>query len=81
MTRSRLHHLVDELPESELDAAVRFLEYLRDTGDPLLRSLETAPEDDEPVTPEDEERIREGWAAYRRGETVTLDEYMQQRGL
>ena len=29
-TRERLHHLIDELPESELLAAARFLAYLRD---------------------------------------------------
>ena len=82
-TRATLHRLVDELPESELDAAARFLEYLRDTyiDDPVLRSLRGAPEDDEPLTEEDEERIREGWEAYRGGETLTLDEYERERGL
>ncbi len=29
-TREHLHHLVDEIPESELSAAARFLAYLRD---------------------------------------------------
>jgi hypothetical protein len=32
-TRDELHHLVDELPDGELDAARRFLEYLRDQND------------------------------------------------
>lgn len=80
-TKASLHRLVDELPERELATAERFLAYLRDTYDPVLRSLEDAPEDDEPLTREDEAAIEEGRAAYRRGETVTLGEYMQQRGL
>lgn len=80
-TKARLHRLVDELPERGLVAADRFLAYLRDAYDPVLRSLEDAPEDDEPLTLADEAAIEEGRAAYQRGETVTLAEYMQQRGL
>ncbi|MBI2322120.1 MAG: hypothetical protein HYU88_08555 [Chloroflexi bacterium] len=45
--REHLHRLVDELPDGELHAAARFLEYLHDLGsDPLMRLLEEAPEDD-----------------------------------
>jgi predicted transcriptional regulator len=46
MTRTDLYRLIDELPEAELHAAARFLEYLRDAGDPLLRALHAAPEDE-----------------------------------
>ncbi|MBI4505785.1 MAG: hypothetical protein HY691_09645 [Chloroflexi bacterium] len=67
--REHLHRLVDELPDGELHAAARFLEYLHDLGsDPLMRLLDEAPEDDEPLTPEEEAALAEGEEAYRRGD-------------
>ncbi|MBI4493665.1 MAG: type II toxin-antitoxin system Phd/YefM family antitoxin [Chloroflexi bacterium] len=52
--KERLHRLVDELPEREVQAAERYLEYLRRVGrGPVLRALLDASEDDEPET-EDE---------------------------
>lgn len=73
-TRARLHELVDELPESELHAAKRFLEYLRNMGDPLLRALAEAPLDDEPLTPEDEAAIEEARAEYAAGKVLSHEE-------
>jgi hypothetical protein len=57
--KERLHHLVDELPESEYKLAERILEDLRDVGlsDPLLRALLAAPYDDEPESEEDREGL------------------------
>ena len=49
-TKEDLRRLLHQLPESELVAARRFLECLRDTGDPVLRAFLEAPEDDEPET-------------------------------
>ena len=34
-----LHRLVDELPKKELPVAKHYLEYLRNMGDPVLRSF------------------------------------------
>jgi hypothetical protein len=52
--KERLHSLVDDLPESEVHAAMRFVEYLRiGAADPVMRVLREAPLDDEPVTAED----------------------------
>lgn len=51
-TKEKLRRLVDELPDSELDAARRFLEYLRHRTDPLLRKLLEAPEDAEELSVE-----------------------------
>ena len=70
--KTELHRLVDELPETEVLPAKRFLEYLRDThDDPVLRSLLQAPEDDEPLTPEDVAAIKEAKSAYRRGGAIS----------
>ena len=73
--RQALHVLVDELPEDELVAAKRFLEYLRQqTEDPLRSFLEAAPWDDEPLTEEDRVAIEEGLAEKARGEVVAHDD-------
>jgi hypothetical protein len=47
VTRRDLHRLVDELPESAVDAAARLLERERD---PMVAVLDAAPLDDEPLT-------------------------------
>ena len=69
-----LHRLADELADEDLRPAKRFLDYLRDMGDPLLRTLMEAPIDDEPVTPEEEVAVREAWEEYLRGETISAEE-------
>ena len=66
--KDELHRLVDELPQKELHGAKRFLEYLRNMGDPLLQALMEAPEDDEPTTPEEDEGAKEARREYLRGE-------------
>jgi hypothetical protein len=70
-TRDRVHRLVDTLPENELAAVERFLRDLREDGDPFLRALANAAEDDEPLTPNEEAAIAEGTAAIARGDTVS----------
>jgi predicted transcriptional regulator len=67
--------LVDKLPDEELVAAKRFLEYLRfRSNDPLRVLLDEAPLDDEPVTGEDLAAIREGFAEKERGEVISQEE-------
>jgi len=73
-SRQTLHTLVDELPEPELPAARRYLEYLRETADPLRRALKTAPVDDEPLTDDDLAAIREGREDLAKGATASHDE-------
>jgi len=70
-SRQALHALVDELPDDELAAAQRFLEYLRQQAeDPLRSVLDAAPWDDEPLTEEDRAAIEEGLAEEASGEVV-----------
>ena len=58
-TREELHHMIDCLPESVLEASRHaFLEFLK-KGDPVLYSLMTAPEDDEPETEEERVAVEE----------------------
>ena len=81
LTRDRIHHLIDEPPEHELPDALRAIErFLAGRGgDPLLAALANAPEDDEPVTP-DEEGIQEGMAATARGDMVSQVELRRALG-
>ncbi len=64
--RHAIHELVDDLPESALDAAKQHLEY--------LRALERIPLDDEPSSPEEDADAREGWEEYKRGDFITAED-------
>jgi hypothetical protein len=79
--KERLYQLVDQIPEGELHTAERFLEYLSVSHDPVLRSLMNAPEEDEPITPEEEEAVREALDDAAAGRTHSLDEVKKELGL
>lgn len=80
--KERVRALVDELPEGELPAARRYLEYLRDLGaDPVLRSLREAPLDDEEETAEEAAAVQEGRDAAAAGERLTTDEVRRELDL
>ena len=67
--------MVDDLPDDELAAAKRFLEYLRfRTKDPFRARLDEAPLEDELVTEEDLAAVREGFAEKARGDVVSQEE-------
>ena len=68
-----LYRLVDVLPESELNAARRYLEYLRDLGDPVLRALREAPQDDEPETKDEQSAVAEAYEDLAARRIVTTD--------
>ena len=78
--REALHRLVDELPDSELPSAKRFLEYLRNLGDPLMRKLMEAPYDDEPVTPEEETLVQKARDQLAHGEMIPDAEVWRRLG-
>ena len=59
VSRQEIKDLIDGLPVLELHAVKRFIQYIRDMDDPLLRIMAEAPWDDEPVTEEDLEAIEE----------------------
>ena len=45
--RNRLVQLADRVPDEAIPAATRYLEYLADRGDPFVRHLFEAPEEEE----------------------------------
>ena len=57
-TREQLRKMLDNIPDERLDEARSALMLL------------TLPEDDEPLSDEELESIREGRAAYARGESI-----------
>ena len=73
--RERLHDLVEDLPESEVHAALRFVEYLRHSeDDPVLAALRNAPPDDEPLTEEDVAALEEAYEDLAQGRVVSHEE-------
>ena len=78
--KERLYRLVDGLPEAEIHAAERYLEYLASQGDPFIRKLMNAPHDDESATEEEEVGVREAWEDYKAGRVQTLEEVKQELG-
>jgi hypothetical protein len=80
-TKATLHRIIEELPESELVAAERFLAYLRDMADPVRRALLTAPWDDEPETEDERQAVQEAHNELARGEVYPLDEVRRELGL
>ena len=78
--RDTIHKLVDELPEGELRAAQRYLEYLRNLGDPMACFLDSVPNDEESTSPEEDADARAGWEEYQRGECEPLDAVKRELG-
>jgi hypothetical protein len=73
-TREKAHKLLDELPESEIEPVIEFI--ASRGGDPVLRLLDNAPEDDEPVTEQDEAALKEAYAELDTGApTMSVDEF------
>ena len=68
MSRDVLHDLVDRIPDEELSAAQRFLEYL--AASPAYRAAWSAPADDEPVTGADAAAIARAREEVRSGRVV-----------
>jgi hypothetical protein len=79
MAREALHNLVDRIPEGEIIAAQRFLEYLATTA--AFRATLSAPLDDEPVTQGDAESIARARKDIESGRVVSHDEILREFGI
>lgn len=79
MTRDALHDLVNRIPEEELPAATRFLEYL--TVSPAYCAALTASLDDEPVTAGDARAIAVAREDLRDGRVSSHEEILDEFGL
>lgn len=81
VTKEELHRLVEELPQGEMGAARRYLEYLRNMGDPFLRALMEAPLDDELETEDERAAVAEARAELAAGLLVSHDEVRREFSL
>ena len=82
MERDELHRLVEEIPESEIMPATRYLRYLREFGeDPLLKKLMSAPIDDEPETEEEVRGVEQARKELEAGDILTTEELKRELGL
>ena len=81
VSRQELKDLIDGLPDLELHAIKRFIQYIRDMDDPLLRLMAEAPWDDEPVTEEDIAAFTETDEDFRTGNVFTQEEIEKELGL
>jgi hypothetical protein len=79
MNRRTLHELVERIPEEELSAAQRFLEYL--AVSPAYRAALSAPPDDESVTDGDVAAIARTQEEVRLGKLVPHDDILREFGL
>ncbi|MDP2728001.1 MAG: hypothetical protein Q8P59_10730 [Dehalococcoidia bacterium] len=81
ITKEELHKLVEDLPQGEMEAARRYLQYLRDLGDPLLRMLMQAPFDDELEDDEERAAIAEARREIAAGQVVSHEDIRREFGL
>lgn len=80
-TRLRLKELIDELPEGDLHAVKRYIQFLHYLDDPVAVSLVEAPLDDEPLTDEDIAALEEAREEMKAGKLTSHDEVMRELGL
>ena len=67
--REELHRIIDLLSDTDLPAALELLERLHESPDDgFLRTLVTAPEDDEELTAEEHASLDRAWDEAQRGE-------------
>lgn len=79
--KEQLHVLVDALPESEAETARRVLEGLHAIASTPSYTLDDAPEEDEPITPEEEAAVAEALADIAAGRVYSHEEIKRELGL
>jgi hypothetical protein len=80
-SRTSLHRLVDDLPETEIVRAERLLVVLRETAEPPSFTLEDAREDDEAESPGEAAAVAEAWRDHREGRRCTTEDLKRELGL
>ena len=79
--RDGLMRLVDRLPEAEIYAAARYLEFLSEQGDSFARHLADAPEESNELGPEGQRLLEEGLGDIASGRVPGLDEVRRELDL
>ena len=68
--KERLYSLIDRLPEQEIEAAQRYLEFLCECEDPVLRARRSAPDVEEPFSQEEQQGVEEALRDFDAGNRV-----------
>jgi len=77
--KEELYKIIDEIPEQELNSALRYLQYLRDIGeDPVIKALNSSAIDDEPLSEQEANASDESWNDYLDGKDAgkTLEQFL-----
>jgi hypothetical protein len=72
--KEQLKQTVEGLSEAEAQDALGFIVRRQNKRDALSDLLDSAPADDEPTTPEEDEGVREATTQIARGEVLSADE-------
>ena len=81
LPKQRLHQLIDELPEDEIQAAERCLESLCNHRDPVLDAIRSAPDVEEPFSQEEEQGVDDAVRDLRVGNRVPHTQVLRKHGL
>ena len=73
--------LADRLPAEAIPAATRYLEYLADRGDPFVRHLFEAPEEDQNLSETGRQLLDEAYDDIDAGRLYGRDELKREFGL
>ena len=79
--RNRLGRLAHSLPDEAIPAAIRYLEHLADRGDPFVRHLIDAPEEEEPLSETGRHLLDEAYDDIDAGRLYGQDELKREFGL
>jgi hypothetical protein len=79
MERRAVHDLVDRIPDGQLVAVQRILEYF--AASPAYRAAWSSQPDDEPVTEADAAAIARAREELRAGKVVAIEEILREFGV
>ncbi len=77
--KEEIYKIIDEIPEKELNSALRYLQYLRDIGeDPVIKALNSAASDEEPLSEQQSKASDASWNDYLDGKDTgkTLEQLL-----
>ena len=80
-TWQELKDLIDCAPDDELLAIKRYVQYIVDMQDPVLKSLLNAPVDDEPLTESDIAALQEAREDIAAGRIISAKELYRELGI
>ena len=79
--REKLHGLIESLPSEEVPTALRVLEALSSSSNPVPMALRDIPFDDEPETEEERAAVADARREIEEGRGIPPDEVMRKYGL